>query len=144
MVVKDLTVNKYVGIKQSKTPNYITQHIYRAKFLLEEPSVEFLAENIYNTVRFLDFDVIVPTNTTHSKVNFPERLCEYLSKFTEKPHIKSGLKNRNTEASPRLKGKKVLIVDDVVYSGRTMRKTIKAVKSIGPWAIYFIAVAKSK
>lgn len=43
MIVKDLTKNKYKGIKQSKKPNELTKHIYRAKFLQEFSSIDFLA-----------------------------------------------------------------------------------------------------
>lgn len=143
MIVKDLTENKYKGIKKSKSPNEITKEIYRAKFLQEFGSIDFLAKNLLDTLSGVDFDIIVPTNTTHSKVNLPERICSIISETTKVRLLKSGLQDKNKKASKMLKGKKVLIIDDVVYSGRTMRKCIAAVKKVKPEKIYFIAIAKS-
>jgi len=143
MIVKDLTVNRYKGIKQSKKPNEITKLIYRAKFLQEFDAIDTLAKNLIETLQGVDFNVIIPTNTTHSKVNLPERICSIISKEKNIRLLKSGLQDKNKKASQMLKNKNVLIVDDVVYSGRTMRRCINSVKKVKPEKIFFIAIARS-
>jgi hypoxanthine phosphoribosyltransferase len=94
-------------------------------------------------VKSIDFDVIVPVQTTHSKVSLPEKLSRTLSELSGVDLCTNGLKRGNTEALKKLSGKKVLIIDDVVYSGTTMNKAKKAVEKVKAMKIYFIAVASS-
>ncbi len=138
----NLTPYKYVGIHHAKAPNEITKLIYRAKFLQEPDAVVEIAQRLSEHLRGILFDVIVPVNTTKTKTSLPLALSEQVALLTNKALLKTGLKDQNKTASRQLFGKRVLILDDVQTTGRTMRKAVAAVKRAKPEAVYFMAIAK--
>lgn len=144
MIVKDLTTFKYKGIKQSKTPNEITKLIYRSKFLQEPAAIDEICDRLFFLLSDVDFNVVIPVNTTHSKFSLPEVLSRHIANKFKKKFKANGLFDKNNYADLSLEKKRVLIVDDVVYSGKTKMKAIRAVKRCKPEAVFFLAVASSK
>ncbi len=53
----------------------------------------------------------------------------------------SVLRNGNEYAEPVVRGLRVLIIDDVIHTGRTMRKVVRALRRAGAKRITFLAIA---
>ncbi len=53
----------------------------------------------------------------------------------------SVLRNGNEYAEPVVRGLRILVIDDVIHTGRTMRKVIRALRRAGAKRITFLAIA---
>lgn len=143
MITKNLTKNKYIGIHQSAKISLITRLIYKAKFLQETEAINEICSILILQLHNIDFDFVVAVQPTKSKFSLPHFISQQIADNKKCRYLKTGLKKGNKEASKNLKGKKVLIIDDVVYSGKTAKKAITAVKKQKPEKIFFLAIAHS-
>ena len=137
-MIKNLTKNHYVGIHFADKPNAIAKLVYFAKFLQNSNAIDEITNNIFQTVQDIDFDYILPVYTTKTKTSLPLEIARRLSTIKNKKYL---AKFWTQPEKYNLTGKNILVVDDIISSGRTMRKAISLVKKQNPKKIYFIAFA---
>ena len=137
-MTKNLTKNLYKGIHTSIEPNAVAKLIYFAKFLQNSTAIDEITNNIFQTVRNIDFDYILPVYTTKTKTSLPLEIAKRLSTATNKKYL---AKFWTQPHKYNLTRKNILLIDDVISSGRTMKKAISIVKKQNPKNIYFIAFA---
>ena len=123
--------------------NEIARLIYGAKFFDNQKCLDALIKLCCHDIDASKFDTIVPVQTRDSKFGLPQRLAYAIADKLKLNCIRA-LSNQNTEASNSLMGKKVLIIDDVIYTGATMHKAITACEKANAAYIQFFAIAHSR
>ncbi len=128
--------------KTSGKSNDIARIIYGAKFFNNETSLKVLIRIAANDIDPRGLDAIVPINTRDSHFNIPFRIAE---KAAKKLNLKciDALYKENTQARG-IRGLNVILLDDVIYTGTTMRKAVKACKKAGAKSVRFFAICHSK
>jgi predicted amidophosphoribosyltransferase len=141
--MKNLTTRKFYGIRQ-KHVNAEAWHIYGYKFFENQKSLDILnsyaAEDLFSHT----FDVIVPIKPRDSGSDLVLQLASHISGlygWRLMDILKSG--NRSTNSKSKLSGLTVLIIDDVLYTGRTCKAAYTAIKKLAPKSIAYYAIARS-
>lgn len=129
--------------KTSGKSNDIARVIYGAKFFNNTLSLRKLIRIASNDIDPKGIDFIVPVNTRDSKYNIPSRICYAVSKILKIGYA-DALYSNNSKASDIIKGRNVLLFDDVIYTGATMNKSVEACKRAGARSVKFFAICHSK
>jgi RNase_H superfamily/Phosphoribosyl transferase domain len=124
-------------------PNITAQMVIKAKFEEDRVSLYRMIVLMTDVVSKFKFDVITSVNGRDSKFHLAGALAQGIANRLKTPY-QVMLGNNNTTCSPAVSGKRILIVDDVIYKGRTMQAAIQAAMYQRPDAIYFLAFGKSK
>lgn len=144
--MKNLTRRAYSGIRQ-RNVNETVWSIYGYKFFQNEDCFTTLIDMSIDDLDGTDFDVIVPIKPRNSGSDIVYRLSVHIATHFD-ILIVDCLNQTNTKADKAylndVKGKKILIVDDVYTTGRTAAKAEKAIKALKPRSISFYAIAKAK
>jgi len=145
-----ISKNIYKGVRSyTGKPNVLTRIFYAAKFHKNERAVRKLTltaiKELKQIVKKNDFDYITAVNTTSSKWNLPREIAKrvgdkydivYLEVFKDK--------NIHLAVKPdKIKGKKILVIDDVIYSGKTIKTTSFLLKKAKVNLTIFYAILKS-
>ena len=123
--------------------NQIARLIYGAKFFNNQKCLDALIDICCADIDASKFDTIVPVQTRDSSFGLPQKLAYAIADKMNLTCLRA-LSNQNTIAHKSLYGKKILIIDDVIYTGRTMKKAIKACEQAHAKYIQFFAIAHSK
>lgn len=118
-----------------------SQLIIRAKFYNDIASLCQMIGVMCDVVRDMKFDFITPVNSQAGNVHLAKLLASGIGKRLGIPAVEL-ITDGNTSCSHLVKGKNVLIVDDVIYKGATMDKALQAVSKQKPGMIYFLAFGK--
>lgn len=125
-----------------RTPGQIALWILAAKHKKDKDAIAELTKIATTKIGKKTFSVIIPVSPNSSKLSIPETIGRALSRAGNGT-FSNCLSKDNKKCSMDLKGKNVLIVDDVIDSGATMRKAIKACQEAGAAKITFYAIAKA-
>lgn len=123
--------------------NDIARVIYGAKFFNNEKSLLQLIRIACNDIDPKGIDVIVPINTRDSRYNIPSRIAKKVASIL-KIKFMDALTANNTKASTKIKGMNVLLLDDVIYTGRTLATAAAACNKAGAKSVKAFAIAHSK
>ena len=129
--------------KTSGFVNSVTRLIYAAKFYDEHKPFDALVRLCTGDINKKSFDAIVPINTRDSKYNLPANMAK---KIAENLGIKylDALYDHNTKCKSSVKGLRILVFDDVIYTGATMNKATKSINAAGAKSITGFAIARSR
>lgn len=125
-----------------QTPGQVALWILAAKHKKDPEAIEALTKIAVEKIGSKSFDYIVPIAPNSSKLSIPEVVARALSAKGNGKFLRC-LSKDNKKAAFSFTGKSVLIVDDVVDTGATMRKAIKAIQEAGAAKITFYAIAKA-
>lgn len=141
--MKNLTKRKYSGIRQ-RNVNETVWNLYGYKFFKNEDCFYNLVEMAREDLEGYNFDVVIPIKPRNSGSDIVLRLATKIAEFTGATLVDC-LNNSNTATTKKLssRGYAVLIVDDVITSGRTAAKAEKAIRTTKPASIRFYAIAKA-
>lgn len=145
-----LSNNKYKGVRSyNGKPNTLTKVFYKAKFFKEKKAIEILLKLIIKELTKLivkeNFFCITAVNTVLSQWNLPQFLAKEISKKFKLPYYEL-FENSNQKIAVdnnKLKGKKILVIDDVIYSGSTMRRVNYLLDNAKADKMFFYALLKS-
>jgi len=129
--------------RTSGKANDIARIIYGAKFFNNSTSLRTLIRICAHDIVPRGIDAIVPINTRDSHYNIPARISRAVAIKLKIKYI-DALYHQNTKARDSLRGLNILLLDDVIYTGTTMRSAINACEKAGAKSVRFFAVAHSK
>lgn len=129
--------------KSTGKSNDIARIIYGAKFFNNDKSLTQLIRIACNDIDPKGIDIIVPINTRDSRYNIPYRIAKQVAAVL-KVKFMDALSSANTKASAKLKGRNVLLLDDVIYTGRTLSIASAACTKVGAKSVKAFAIAHSK
>jgi predicted amidophosphoribosyltransferase len=129
--------------KTSGFVNSVTRLIYGAKFYDEQKPFEALVRLCTGDINKKSFDAIVPVNTRDSKYNLPANLAKIIASNLKIKYL-DALYANNTKCRNTVKGLRVLIFDDVIYTGKTMTTAKNSVKIAGAKSVTGFAIARSR
>ena len=124
-------------------PNVTAQLVIDAKFNGDKVALYRMQVLMHDVVKSLKFDIVTSVNGRDSKFHLAGALAQGIANRLKSPY-RSVLYNNNTSCAAEVKGKSILIVDDVIYKGRTMQAAIQAAMYQRPQSIFFLAFGKSK
>lgn len=134
---------KFAKDHEAGNPNITARMVVGAKFFNDVTSRYRMAVLMYDLVKEMKFDFVTSVNGRDSKFD----LAAYLAKSIARRlgvQYQELLSENNTSCSGFIKNKTVLVVDDVIYKGSTMKKAIAACSKQKPIKIYFLAFGKSQ
>ena len=129
--------------KNSGHINSVTRLIYAGKFFNDKTAIKKLIKLCAGDIMKNKFDAIIPIKPTYNKNNFTATISKGIAKELNIKYLDSLFQN-NFKAKSDVKNLKILVFDDVIYSGKTMNKAIESLKKQNPKSIHFFAIAKSK
>lgn len=128
--------------KTSGKSNDIARIIYGAKFFDNPKSLAVLIRIASNDIDPKGIDAIVPINTRDSHYNIPAHIAQKVASTLKIKYI-DALYNHNTSARG-IRGLNIILFDDVIYTGATMRHAVDACKKAGAKSVKFFAICHSK
>jgi RNase_H superfamily/Phosphoribosyl transferase domain len=142
-VYRGKNFGKYKQDAETDEANITSQLVISAKFYDDKISLYRMIVLMHDVVRQEQFDLITCVNNRDSKFHLAKALANGIALRMRVP-FKEAIQQNNTECSAMVKDKRVLIVDDVIYKGRTMNAAVEAVTKQKPSRIYFLAFGKSQ
>lgn len=141
-----ICTEKYEGIHHTTKPSAHTKNIIKAKMLLDAKAKDTLAnhalQNLSRTgLDFSDF-MVVPVQPRIAKVSLPASIANRIASKL-KLQFNDALYSENSKARASVKDKNIILVDDVIYSGKTLKKADAALKKAGAKQIVWLVLAKS-
>lgn len=129
----------------NQKPNEIAKLILNAKKFGTIKYIKPLFEIVKNeiTKSKINVDVIVPIQSQNSKYSIPHKVGKLIAKHFN-IDFKDCLTPDNSSCNANLIGKNVLLLDDVIYTGKTMNLAIDAIDIKKPKKIIAYAIAKAK
>ena len=123
--------------------NSVTKMIYGAKFYNDEKAFNALCRLCIGDIKINNIDAIASINTRDSHYNLPQRMAQVIAAHFNIPYI-SALSNKNTACSSRVENKRILLFDDVIYTGKTLTKASALIYKSGAQSVTCFAIARSR
>ncbi len=123
--------------------NSVTRLIYGAKFYNDDKAFNALCRLCIGDIIIKNLDAIVSINTRDSKFNLPHRMAQVIAAHFNIPYI-NALSEKNTKCSLRVVNKRILLFDDVIYTGKTLAKATSLILKTGSKSVTCFAIARSK
>ncbi|RTL56229.1 MAG: hypothetical protein EKK37_17300 [Sphingobacteriales bacterium] len=144
-VYRGVNTGKYAAHhgKAEEQPNITSQMVIGAKFFNDKVSLYRMIVLMHDVVKEIQFDYITSVNGRDSKFNLARALATGIA-LRMKIKYQELLSDHNSKCSNAVSGKRILIIDDVIYKGRTMATAIDACSQQNPASIYFLAFGKSQ
>ena len=128
--------------KRTGKSNDIARHIYGAKFFDNPTSFKILTRIVTNDIDPKGWDFIVPVLPRDSRYNLNSRIVCAAAKNL-KMKVLSAMSKSNSFCSSSVKGHNILLLDDIIYTGGTMKLAIKACLDAGAKKVGYFAIAHS-
>ena len=139
-----IVLGEYRGTLSGKT-NELTRLILRSKNQQDPEARQQLAKMIIDRVKNLQIDLITYPNSENTKgVPHDSNHMAYIVRMVADSlgvAYGSVLRSGNEYAEPVVRSLRVLVIDDVIHTGRTMRKVVRALRRAGAKRITFLAIA---
>lgn len=129
--------------RTSGKANDIARIIYGAKFFNNPASLNSLIRIAANDISPRGLDAIVSVNTRDSHYNIPARIARAVADKLKIRYI-DALYEQNAKARDSVRGLNIVVLDDVIYTGATMQRAVKACQRAGAKSVRFFAIAHSK
>lgn len=129
--------------RTSGKSNDIARIIYGAKFFNNAQSLQALIRIAANDIDSRYLDAIVPVNTRDSHYNIPSRIAKAVAAKHEIRYI-DALYDKNAHARASIRGLRIILLDDVIYTGATMQRAVNACKRAGAKSVTYFAICHSK
>jgi|CXWL01.1.fsa_nt_gi hypothetical protein len=130
------------GEGKGEGANITARMVVGAKFFEDKVSRYRMAVLMHNIVKDMKFDIVTSVNGRDSKFDLAAFLGRSIARRLGIEY-RELLSNGNKTCSPDVLNRTVLVIDDVIYKGTTMKKTIEACSKQKPLKIYFLAFGKS-
>ncbi|MDO9152364.1 MAG: phosphoribosyltransferase [Paludibacter sp.] len=140
--MKNLTKGAYKGIRQ-RNVNETVWNIYGYKFFKNEDCFKKLISFAENDLSGLEFDYVIPIKPRNSGSDITYRLAVHIAGFLHCDMIDLLLYGNRSATKRDLKSYNILIVDDVMFTGKTAQKAFITIKNLKPKTISFYSLAKS-
>lgn len=134
---------KYEKGESGNDPNITAQMVVGAKFFGDKVSQYRMTVLMHDVVKQMKFDFITSVNGRDSKFDLAGALAMGIAKRMHVPY-KALFSEHNKQCDASVKYRSVLIIDDVIYKGTTMRTAIDSCMKQRPAKIYFLAFGKSQ
>jgi hypoxanthine phosphoribosyltransferase len=142
-------VGVYKGHLKYGQNNEIAEDVYEAKIKGNKDAVKKIELAMMDRFLFSDIPprigAIVPVKVTKAKFDIPLSVANYIhscANYAVHPPQKMPVVINPTRAT--IQNKDVLVVDDVVYSGATLKKYEDMLKKLGARTISFLVYGKSE
>ena len=129
--------------KRTGKANDIARLIYGAKFFDNKACLDSLIKIASNDIDPKFYDCIVPVNVRDSRFNVTCSIAKAVCAKLKLKYI-NALFNQNGSCSSAVEGLSVLVLDDVIYTGKTMRKAINSCRYAGARRVSYFAICRSK
>jgi len=123
--------------------NTITNLIYNAKFFNQKAAFVKLCRLCVGDIKKGTFDIIVPVQTRDSRYNLPARMAKEIGRQLNIKYLDC-LTKSNDKCLINLTSYKVLVFDDVIYTGGTIEKATNAISIAGAKSVTGFAIARSR
>ena len=123
--------------------NSVTRLIYGAKFYNDDKAFNALCRLCIGDIKINNIDAIASINTRDSHYNLPQRMAQVIAAHFNIPYI-NALSDKNTKCSLRVVNKRILLFDDVIYTGKTLSKATSLILKSGAKSVTCFAIARSK
>lgn len=134
---------KYNKDAPAEDPNITAQLVISAKFHNDKISLYRMIILMLDVVKDKDFDLITCVNNRDSVFHLAKALAIGIA-MRKKIPFKEVLFNHNQAATNEIRDKSILIVDDVIYKGTTMKLAIDSCTKQRAAKIHFLAFGKSQ
>ncbi len=128
--------------KPSDNGNITAQMVVSAKFYGDKVSLYRMIVLMADVVKDRSYDLVTCVNNRDSPFHLAKALAIGIALRVKVP-FQEVISNHNTVASPAVRGKRILIIDDVIYKGTTMAKALEACMKEKPAFMHFLAFGKS-
>jgi phosphoribosylpyrophosphate synthetase len=128
--------------KRTGKSNDIARHIYGAKFFDNPTSFKILTRIVTNDIDPKGWDFIVPVLPRDSRYNLNSRIVAAVAKNL-KIKVLNTMSKSNTLCGSAVKGQNILLFDDVIYTGNTMKIAMQACLNAGASKVRYFAIAHS-
>ena len=123
-------------------PNITALMLLAAKFGNDKSTLKKMAIIMAHFIEAEKYDYITGANNRDSNIDMGMELATRIADLKKIPYLKL-LYNGNAACKSEAKGKRILIIDDVIYQGKTMNKCVAAAKKAGAESVDFFAFGKS-
>lgn len=96
-----------------------------------------------DVIKDKQFDLITCVNNRDSVFHLAKALALWIA-IRKKTPFKDVLNDHNQKAEKYITGKNILIIDDVIYKGTTMKLAIESCRKQRPSKVHFLAFGKSQ
>jgi hypothetical protein len=141
-IYRGKSFGKYKDGLPGEDPNITAQLVVQAKFYNDKISLYRMVVLMHDVIKSKDYDIITCVNNRDSPFHLARALAIGIALRKKKP-FSDILTEHNTKASNKIEGKRVLIIDDVVYKGTTMKSALDACSKQRPALLHFLAFGKS-
>ena len=142
-IYRGRTFGKYAKDAAQQDPNITAQLVVSAKFHGDKISLYRMIILMTDVVKDKQFDLITCVNNRDSPFHLAKALALGIA-LRKKIPFKDVLSDHNTKAISEIGNKSILIVDDVIYKGTTMKLALDACSKQRPSKIHFLAFGKSQ
>lgn len=123
-------------------PNITAQMVVAAKFNNDKVSLYSMIVLMADVAKKYQYDMVTCVNNRDSIFHMAKALAEGIASRLHTP-FKDVIYKQNSACLPIVKNKRILLIDDVIYSGATMKNAIAATAAQGASKIHFLAFGKS-
>lgn len=124
-------------------PNITSQLVINAKFNGDKISLYRMIVLLADVARKYNYDYVTCVNNRDSPFHLAKALAQGVASKIKVP-FKDLITDQNTKCNSDARNKSILIIDDVIYKGRTMQSSIDAATAARAAKIYFLAFGKSQ
>ena len=142
-IYRGKSFGKYKEGLPGEDPNITAQLVVSAKFFNNKISLYRMIVLLHDVVKEKTYDIITCVNNRDSPFHLARALAIGIAN-KKKIIFKEVLSNHNQDAATYIKDKRILIVDDVIYKGTTMKLTLDSCMKQKPALIHFLAFGKSQ
>ena len=142
-IYRGRSFGKYAKDATPEDPNITAQMVVTAKFHGDKISLYRMIILMTDVIKDKTFDIITCVNNRDSPFHLAKALAMGIA-LRKKIPFKDVLSDHNQKAIPEIGNKSILIVDDVIYKGTTMKLALDACSKQRPSKIHFLAFGKSQ
>lgn len=145
MIIINLTDRIYKGLHNGM--DRVAYNLLSAKFSHNKASQRYVNSYAIDDLKskMANIDCIVPIKPRDSGSSIVADMAQAIARHYKIPFVDAlKIGNTSTKANANIVGKRCLLVDDVIYTGKTLEKATTALIKTGAKNIKTYAIAKSK